>query len=135
MLPSTMFRILSQQTKTKGRTVSTLVCNTSLSKEVVIEKQILNRSKHLFLRNMSSNLNKILENQPNSSSKRPYTVVVEGNIGSGKVIYINIKKYEIEGLRLETNQKIHDIYFIIDNISCSIYEQWLKFKQSSIRNG
>ena len=86
MLPSTMFRILSQQTKTKGRTVSTLVCNTSLSKEVVIEKQILNRSKDLFPRNMSSNLNKILENQQNSSSKRPYTVVVEGNIGSGKVI-------------------------------------------------
>ena len=90
MLPPSIFRILAQQLKTKGQTVSTLVPNTSLSKEVVIEKQILNKTKHLFLRNMSSNSNKILENQPKSSSKRPYTVVVEGNIGSGKVIDIKI---------------------------------------------
>ena len=128
MLPSTIFRILAQQLKTKGRTVSTLVPNTCLSKEVVIEKQILDKTKHLFLRNMSSNSNKILENQPKSSFKRPYTVVVEGNIGSGKVIdnkiFFGRQRSKFLSFVFGTViLNIIDIYFLLDNISCSIYEQ------------
>ena len=85
MSTSTLFRNIVQQTKRKPSANSTLGFNRSISNKVFNESQTLKQSKHLRVRNMSSMSKKVSESQTVSTYKRPYTVVVEGNIGSGKV--------------------------------------------------
>ena len=85
MSTSTLFRNILQQMKRKSSANSTLVLNRSISNKEFNESQTLKLSKHLSVRNMSSISKKVSESQTVSTSQRPYTVVVEGNIGSGKV--------------------------------------------------
>ena len=85
MSTSTLFRNILQQMKRKSSANSTLVLNRSISNKEFNESQTLISSKHLHVRNMSSMSKKVSESQTVSTSQRPYTVVVEGNIGSGKV--------------------------------------------------
>ena len=85
MSTSTLFRNIAQQIKRKPKPHSTLVLNRCISNKEFNESQTLKSSKHLRVRNMSSISKKTSESHTVSSSQRPYTVVVEGNIGSGKV--------------------------------------------------
>ena len=88
---STMFRLANQQIKTQYCSVSTLVHNESLSNKVLDENKLRKKFKHLLIRNMNSVQKQDSELKGNNSSKQPYTIVVEGNIGSGKVRLINIE--------------------------------------------
>ena len=85
MSTSTLFRNIAQQIDRKIRANSTLLLNRRISNKECNESQTLKLSKHLRVRNMNSKSKTISESQTGPTSQRPYTVVVEGNIGSGKV--------------------------------------------------
>ena len=127
MSTSTLFRNIAQQIKRKPSSNSTLVLNRSISNKKFNESQTLKLSKDLRVHNMSSISKKISETQTVSTSKRPYTVVVEGNIGSGKVserLWCQVVLY----LRLFHSLRSfyyrnHVIHRISDNVSCTIYER------------
>jgi len=86
---STMCRLGNIQIKTQYRTVSTLVHNLRISNKVLCEKQFKKRSKYLSIRSMNSVQKQDNHDQGNNPSKQPYTIVVEGNIGSGKTTFLS----------------------------------------------
>jgi len=88
MSTSTLFRNIAQQIDRKIRANSTLLLNRRISNKECNESQTLKLSKHLRVRNMNSKSKTISESQTGPTSQRPYTVVVEGNIGSGKTTFL-----------------------------------------------
>ena len=86
MTTTIVFRNIVNQIKTKAITNLTLVPNQIISGKVSTDDKFLKILKHVSVRSMSSMSKIISENETICTSKRPYTVVVEGNIGSGKVI-------------------------------------------------
>ena len=87
---ATNFRYILQHMSEHVRTFTRVAQSKSLHNKLLLPDKTMNTAgtvKKLLVHSDNSDCHRQISNLPmNGEIKRPYTVVVEGNIGSGKVL-------------------------------------------------